>query len=85
MSQKKRFDLISLNFKNSRLTLHDNLYNIDVDYTIYEVINLLNSVSQQEYDIKKLHDQLQKQFENMAEKTSKVFIKMMVDNQEKKK
>lgn len=85
MSKKERFDLISLNFKNSQLTLHDNLYHIDVDYTIYEVINLLNSVSQQEYDIKQLHDRLQKQFENTSKDVSKVFVEIMVDNQEKEK
>lgn len=85
MSKKERFDLISLNFKNSQLTLHDNLYNMDVNYTIYEVINLLNSIAQQEYDIKQLHDQLQKHFENMSKDVSDVFVEIIVDNQEKKK
>lgn len=52
--REKRFDLKSIHFKKFTVIIYDNLAEKELHLSIYEVIELLNRVSQSEYDLRKI-------------------------------
>ena len=55
---EKRFELWSFNFHNLNAIVYDNLEKKQLHLTIYELVKLLNEVSQSEYDLLKLRDDI---------------------------
>ena len=55
---EKRFQLISVHFRKLKVVIYDNLEDIELNLSIYELVDLLNSVSQRDYDLKKLKEDI---------------------------
>ena len=62
---EKRFELKSFHFTNLNAVIYDNLKKEELDLSIYEMINLLNEVSQTEYDLKQLRDEFFSRFDRI--------------------
>ena len=54
MIENKRFQLMSVHFRKLEFVIYDNLEDIELNLSIYELVDLLNNVSQRDYDLKKL-------------------------------
>ena len=65
---KGRFELKSYNFKDLRIILYDHLNKEELNLTLYELIELLNKETQQEYDFRKLGDEINIKLKNLMEK-----------------
>ncbi len=55
---EKRFQLISIHSRKLKVIIYDNLEDIELNLSIYELVDLLNSVSQRDYDLKKLKEDI---------------------------
>ena len=55
---KKRFELKSFHFNDLNGVIHDNLEKEELHLSLYGIIELLNDVSQPEYDLLKLRDDI---------------------------
>lgn len=63
----KRFELWSFNFHNLNAIIYDNLEEKQLPLTIYEIVELLNEVSQSEYDLLKLRDDICKKLDDVVD------------------
>ena len=64
---KKRFELQSWHFKENKGRIYDNLENKELVLSIYELITLLNEVSQSEYDLIKLGNEIKLKIDELGE------------------
>ena len=64
---KKRFTLHSIHFKELTVDIFDNLEAKHLHLSIYELVELLNKVSQTEYDLKQLRDEFFSRFDRVIE------------------
>lgn len=55
---EKRFQLMSVHSRKLEFGIYDNLEDIELNLSIYELVNLLNNVSQRDYDLKKLKEDI---------------------------
>ena len=65
---EKRFELKSIHFHKLNIVIYDNLKEVELHLSIYELVNLLNQVSQQEYDLKRLGDEIKSKLDKIMEK-----------------
>ena len=65
---EKRFELWSFNFHNLNAIVYDNLEKKQLPLTIYELVDLLNEVSQSEYDLLKLRNDIVDKLDKIVEK-----------------
>lgn len=63
MREKQRFRLDSIYFNKLTVEIFDNQEAKHLHLSIYELINLLNDVSQQEYDLLKLRKDICKRID----------------------
>lgn len=64
----KRFELKSIHFHKLNIVIYDNLKKEELHLSIFEVEHLLNEVSQQEYDLKRLGDEIKDKLDEIIEK-----------------
>lgn len=64
----KRFELKSIHFHKLSIVIYDNLKEEELYLSIFEVEHLLNEVSQQEYDLKRLGDEIKDKLDEIIEK-----------------
>lgn len=62
---EKRFELRSWNFQKLKGTIYDHQENKTLYINLYELIDLLNEVSQTEYDLKELRDEFFMKFDRV--------------------
>lgn len=65
---EKRFELKSIYFNKLDIVIYDNLKEEELHLSIYELVSLLNEVSQQEYDLKRLGDEIKSKLDEIMEK-----------------
>lgn len=63
----KRFELKSIHFHKLDIVIYDNLKEEELHLSIFEVEHLLNEVAQQEYDLKRLGDEIKSKLDKMME------------------
>lgn len=61
----KRFTLTSIHFNKLTVEIFDNLEAKHLHLSIYELVDLLNKVSQTEYDLKELRDEFFMKFDRV--------------------
>jgi len=54
MTENKRFELMSVHFYKLEVVVYDWLEDKELELSIYDLINLLNEVSQKDYNLKML-------------------------------
>ena len=64
----KRFELKSIYFNKLDIVIYDYLKEEELHLSIYELVHLLNEVSQQEYDLKRLGDEIKSKLNEIMEK-----------------
>ena len=64
----KRFELKSIHFHKLNIVIYDNLKKEELHLSIFEIEHLLNEVSQQEYDLKRLGDEIKNKLDEIIEK-----------------
>ena len=64
---EKRFELKSWNFQKLKGTIFDNQEGKTYYITLYELIDLLNEVSQSEYDLKKVGNEIKNKLDELFE------------------
>ena len=64
----KRFELKSIHFHKLNIVIYDNLKEVELHLSIYELVILLNQVSQHEYDLKRLGDEIKSKLDKIMEK-----------------
>ena len=64
----KRFELKSIHFHKLDIVIYDNLKEEELHLSIFEVEHLLNEVSQQEYDLKRLGDEIKSKLDEIMKK-----------------
>ena len=62
---KKRFTLHSIHFKELTVDIFDNLEAKHLHLSIYELVELLNEVSQSEYDLKRVGNEIQNKLDEL--------------------
>ena len=62
---EKRFTLKSFHFHNLIGVIYDNLEKEELHLSLYEIIDLLNEVSQSEYDLKRFREEIYKKLEEV--------------------
>ena len=62
---EKRFELKSWNFQKLKGSIYDNQESKTYYITLYEIIDLLNEVSQSEYDLKKIRNEIQDKLDEL--------------------
>lgn len=65
---EKRFELRSWNFPKLKGTIYDHQENKTLYISLYEIIDLLNEVSQSEYDLRKVGDEIQEKLDELFKK-----------------
>ena len=65
---EKRFELKSIHFHKLNIVIYDNLKEVELHLSIYELVILLNQVSQQEYDLNRLGDEIKSKLDKIMEK-----------------
>lgn len=64
---KKRFEIRSIYFAKLQVSIYDNLKNEELKLSIYELVNLLNDVSQREYDLQMLKNDICQKLDEVIE------------------
>lgn len=54
MTKNKRFELKSFHYHDLKGVIYDNLKEEELHLSLYEIVNLLNEVSQADYDLQKI-------------------------------
>lgn len=62
---EKRFTLHSIHFKELTVDIFDNLEAKHLHLSIYELVELLNQVSQPEYDLKRVGNEIQNKLDEL--------------------
>ena len=64
----KRFELKSIHFNQLKVGLYDNVEKKELYLTIYQLVDLLNEVTQSEYDLLKLRDDIVNNLDRIVKK-----------------
>lgn len=67
----KRFELKSWHHNKLQAVIYDNQNEKTLRLSLYEIIELLNNVSQSEYDLRKVGDEIQKKLDELFKKELK--------------
>ena len=65
---EERFELKSWHYNKLQAVIYDNQNEETLKLSLYEIIELLNKVSQQEYDLKRLGDEIKSKLDEIMEK-----------------
>lgn len=65
---EKRFELKSWNYTKLQGVIYDNQNKETLRLSLYEIIELLNKVSQSEYDLRKVGDEIQEKLDELFKK-----------------
>ena len=66
MSKNKRFELLSWHYHKLEAVVYDNLKREELYLSIYDLVDLLNNVSQQDYDLRKLGKEITDKLDEMS-------------------
>jgi len=69
MTENKRFELKSWNYNKLQAKIYDNQEEEQLVLSLYEIINLLNKVSQSEYDLKRVGSEIQDKLDELFKKS----------------
>ena len=58
---------MSVHFHTLEFVIYDNLEDNELNLNIYELVNLLNNVSQRDYDLKKLKEDICQKLDEVME------------------
>lgn len=64
----KRFELKSWHYNKLQAVIYDNQNKETLKLSLYEIIELLNKVSQSEYDLRKVGDEIQEKLDELFKK-----------------
>ena len=64
----KRFELKSWNYNKLQGVIYDNQNEETLRLSLYEIIELLNKVSQSEYDLRRVRDEIQEKLDELFKK-----------------
>ena len=67
----KRFELKSWHYNKLQAVIYDNQNEETLKLSLYEIIELLNNVSQSEYDLRKVGDEIQEKLDELFKKEKK--------------
>ena len=70
--REKRFELKSWNYNKLQGKIYDNQEEEQLDLSLYEIIELLNDVSQSEYDLRRIGSEIQNKLDELFKKTNSV-------------
>ena len=65
---EKRFELKSWHHNKLQAVIYDNQNGGTLKLSLYEIIELLNKVSQSEYDLRKVGDEIKSKLDEIMEK-----------------
>ena len=65
---EKRFELKSWHYKELQGVIYDNQNKETLKLSLYGIIELLNKVSQSEYDLRKVGDEIQEKLDELFKK-----------------
>ena len=74
----KRFELKSIHFHKLYIIVYDNLKEEELHLSIFELVELLNKVSQKEYDLKKIGDEIKRKLDEILEKEVGEWLRVFV-------
>lgn len=63
---EKRFELKSWSYNSLNAKIYDNLKKEELHLSLYEIVNLLNEVSQSEYNLVQLKEDIFKKLDNVC-------------------
>jgi len=75
MDKKKRYDLREYHFHELKAVIYDNLEGKELKLNLYEIINLLNEASQEDYDMHKIVKQIKDRLNELESMGQKEVIK----------
>ena len=64
---EKRFELRSYHFHKLEANIYDNLKKEELHLSIYQIVELLNEISQSDYDLQKLKDEICQKLDEVIE------------------
>lgn len=67
MTENKRFELKSWNYNYLNGKVYDNLKKEELHLSLYEIVDLLNEVSQSEYDLIQLKEDIIKKLDKIGD------------------
>ena len=67
MTENKRFQLKSWNYNHLNGTIYDNLKKEELCLSLYEIVDLLNEVSQSEYNLIQLKEDIIKKLNSVCD------------------
>ena len=65
MTENKRFELMSWHFTDNMGVIYDNLEDKELKLSVYGLVDFLNEISQAEYDLLKLRDDVCKKIDEV--------------------
>lgn len=68
MTENKRYDLRAYHFHELRAVIYDNLEKKELELNIYEIINLLNEATQEDYDKQKILEEIKDRLNEIRHK-----------------
>jgi len=77
MTKNKRFELKSFHYHDLKGVIYDNLKEEELHLSLYEIVNLLNEVSQDDYDLQKIGKEISNKIDEIwkSKKTVQEIIK----------
>lgn len=67
MTENKRFELKSWSYNHLNGKMYDNLKKEELHLSLYEIVELLNEVSQSEYDLIQLKEDIIKKLDKIGD------------------
>lgn len=66
---EKRFELRSWHYHKLQAVIYDNQNEEILELSLFEIIELLNEVSQSEYDLRKVGDEIQEKLDELLKRS----------------